>query len=122
MERMIAKQGGVSGGGFIVLLAAIVVSVLLLLKLFPVYMEHFNVTTSLNSLSNESGVKEMKNSAIKTLLERRFSINEVDNVTRENITIEKVKGDMTIDIKYEVRKPLVGNIDIVIYFNDQLKL
>ncbi len=122
MERMIAKQRGVSGGGFIVLLAAIVVSVLLLLKLFPVYMEHFNVTTSLNSLSSESGVKEMKSSAIKTLLERRFSINEVDNVTRENITIEKAKGDMTIDIKYEVRKPLVGNIDIVIYFNDQLKL
>jgi len=119
---MIAKQRGVSGSGFIALLAVIIVSVLLLLKLFPVYMENFNVTTSLHSLSNESGVKEMKSSAIKTLLERRFSINEVDHVTRKNITIMKKKDNMTIDINYEVRKPLVGNIDIVIYFNDHLKL
>jgi len=122
MNRITAKQRGVSGGGFMAVIAVIILSVLLLLKLFPVYMEHFNVSTSLDSLSSESGIKDMKKTAIKTLLERRFSINDVTNVKREHITIKKTQSDMTIDIVYEVRKPLVGNIDIVIYFNDHLKL
>jgi len=122
MNRITAKQRGAGGGGFIALIAVIIISVLLLLKLFPVYMEHFNVTTSLNSLSNENDIKSLKKGAIKELLQRRFSINDVKNVGKEHIVIEKTKTGMTIDITYEVRKPLVGNIDLVIHFNDHLVL
>jgi len=122
MNRIAAKQRGVSGGGFVAIIAVIVLSVMLLLKLFPVYMEHFNVSTSLNSLSNEEGIKELNKSAIRELLQRRFSINDVKNVNKEHIDIKKTKTEMTIDITYEVRKPLVGNIDLVIHFNDHLAL
>ncbi len=122
MNRIAAKQQGATGSGFAAIIVLIVLSVLVLLKLFPVYMEHFNVTTSLNSLANENNIKEMKSSEIKTMLSRRFSINDVTSVNRENITVKKSKSDMTIDIIYEVRKPMVGNIDIVIYFSDHLTI
>ncbi len=122
MNSLRSKQRGVSGSGFITIIAVIVISVLLLLKLFPVYMENFNVSTSLNSLSSENDIKELKKSAIKELLQRRFSINDVKNVKKEHIEINKTKTEMTIDITYEVRKPLVGNIDIVIHFSEQLAL
>jgi len=122
MNRITANQRGAGGGGFIALMAVIGISVLLLLKLFPVYMEHFNVTSSLESLSSETEIKSLKKGAIKELLQRRFSINEVKHVGKEHIVIEKTKAGMTIDITYEVRKPLVGNIDLVIHFNDHLAL
>ncbi len=122
MNRLIAKQRGVGGSGFITIIAVIGISVLLLLKLFPVYMENFNVTTSLASLSSEDDIKELKKSAIKQLLQRRFSINDVKNVTKEHIEINKTKTETTIKINYEVRKPLVGNIDIVIRFSESLIL
>ncbi len=122
MNTIAARQHGASGSGFVSMIVLIIVLVLLVLKLFPVYMEHFNVSSSLNSLSDQSGIKEMKKAEIKTLLERRFSINEVNNVNKEHITINKSKDGMTIDVIYEVRKPLVGNIDIVIHFNDHLKI
>jgi len=122
MNRITANQRGAGGGGFIALMAVIGISVLLLLKLFPVYMEHFNVTTSLESLSSETEIKSLKKGAIKELLQRRFSINDVKSVGKEHIVIEKTKTGMTIDIAYEVRKPLVGNIDLVIHFNDHLAL
>lgn len=122
MNRIAAKQRGVTWSGFITWIAVIIVSVLLVLKFFPIYMENFNVSSSLNSLGDESGIQEMKKSQIKTLLIRRFSINEVDNVSKEQIMIKKEKGVMTINVVYEVRKPLVGNIDIVVFFNEQLKI
>ncbi|MCF6323687.1 MAG: DUF4845 domain-containing protein [Gammaproteobacteria bacterium] len=122
MNSLRAKQRGVSGSGFIAIIAIIVILVLLLLKLFPVYMENFNVSTSLSSLSSEEGIKALKKSAIKELLQRRFSINDVENVRKEHIEIKKTKTDMTIDITYEVRKPLVGNVDIVIHFSEHLAL
>ncbi|VAW87107.1 hypothetical protein MNBD_GAMMA17-1922 [hydrothermal vent metagenome] len=122
MNSLRAAQRGVSGSGFITIIAVIIISVLLLLKLFPVYMENFNVSTSLSSLSNENDIKELKKSAIKELLQRRFSINDVKNVRKEHIEITKTKTEMTIDITYEVRKPLVGNIDIVMRFNEHLDL
>ncbi len=122
MKRIATRQHGASGSGFIALIVLFVMLVVLVLKLFPVYMEHFNVSSSLNSLSDQADIKEMKKAEIKKLLERRFAINEVDNVNKENIMINKTKSGMTIDVIYEVRKPLVGNIDIVIYFNDQLKI
>jgi len=112
MNRIVAKQRGVSGSGFIAIIAVIGLSVMILLKLFPVYMEHFNVSTSLESNKR----------AIKTLLQRRFSINNVENVNQEHIEIKKTKTEMTISIIYEVRKPLVGNIDMIIHFNDQITL
>ncbi len=122
MNRTAVKQRGAGGSSFIASIAVILLLILLLLKLFPIYMEHFNVSTSLESLSSETGIKEMKKSAIKELLQRRFSINEVENVNKDHITINKTKGTMTIEITYEVRKPLVGNIDIVVHFNDSLAL
>ncbi|MBL1261191.1 MAG: DUF4845 domain-containing protein [Thiotrichaceae bacterium] len=122
MNRIVAKQRGVSGSGFIAIIAVIGLSVMILLKLFPVYMEHFNVSTSLESLSNEEDIKELNKRAIKTLLQRRFSINNVENVNQEHIEIKKTKTEMTISIIYEVRKPLVGNIDMIIHFNDQITL
>lgn len=122
MNRIAAKQRGLTGSGFAALIVAIILVVLLLLKLFPVYMENFNVSSSLKSLSGESGITEMKKADIRKLLMKRFSINEVNNVRNEHITIKKEKGSMTVSVVYEVRKPLVGNIDIVLYFNEQLKI
>jgi len=122
MNRIAAKQRGVTGGGFAALIALIILVVLLALKLFPVYMENFNISSSLNSLSNENGIADMKKTAIRELLLRRFSINNVKNVNKDHITIKKDKNGMTVGVVYEVRKPLVGNIDIVVYFNEHLKL
>lgn len=122
MNRIAARQRGLTGGGFAALIVVIVLSVLLLLKLFPTYMENFNVSSSLNSLSSETDIKEMKKAEIKKLLLKRFSINEVKNVTKEHITIKKMKDGMSVSVVYEVRKPLVGNIDIVVHFDEQLNL
>ena len=122
MKRIAAKQRGASGGGFAAIIVVIVIAVLLLLKVFPVYMENFNVSSSLNSLSDEQGIKDKKKSEIKELLQRRFSINNVVNVNKKHITINRTKTGMSIDIIYEVRKPLVGNVDLVMYFNEQVML
>jgi hypothetical protein len=38
----------------------------------------------------------------------------VSDVTKEDISIEKVKNEVFVDVEYEVRKPMFGNLDVII--------
>ncbi|NOX91852.1 MAG: DUF4845 domain-containing protein, partial [Gammaproteobacteria bacterium] len=63
------------------------------------------------------------NTEILSTLNKRFSIDDVKNVTNENIFIERRKdGSMVIAIEYEVRTPALGNVDMVVSFVDEVEL
>ena len=116
------KMKGLSGLGFLLLLALIGFFALLVIKLFPVYLEHYNVSTSLKSLRGESKQAPLSRAEIRELLLRRFQINDISHVGKEDIKIENRNGAKVVTIAYEVRKPFMGNVDLVVSFNDTLEL
>jgi len=122
-ERHPHRQQGVTTIAVILILAMIGFFAMIAIRLFPVYMEHFSVTSHLKSLSEEAGITEKTNSEILNTLNKRFSIDDVKNVTDENVFIERNKdGSMLIAIEYEVRTPALGNVDMVVSFVDEVKL
>jgi len=59
-----------------------------------------------------------KEDIMDTLI-KRFDIDDVKNVKSSDISITASStGGFKVDVEYEVRKPLIGNIDIVVYFHD----
>jgi Domain of unknown function (DUF4845) len=118
-----SRQKGMTGIALALILAMVGVFALLALRLFPIYMEHFNVTSHLNRLAEDSNVKTMTDKAVISTLQKRFTIDDVKNVTREHIFIEREKGKVIlIAIEYEVRTKALGNIDMVVNFVDEVKL
>lgn len=116
MHARIHRQQGMTAIGVLLVLAILGVFVLVILRLTPAYLESFRVRGQLSSLSEDAKVDGKSPTQIRQMLKRRFSIDDIDNVADDQIKIVKGKGMVEIDIKYEVRMPILGNIDAVTMF------
>ena len=120
--RQWKKQEGMTGIGLAVLLGVLAFFVLIALRLFPVYMEHFSVVTHLENVASDAATKEKTNGEILEKLKRSFEIDDVDNVKSEHIFIERHKDGMTIGIEYEVRTSGIGNVEMIVSFSDEVEI
>jgi hypothetical protein len=111
------KQGGITLMSFIVVLAVVGFAAYIGMKLFPMYQEYYSVRTAAKSLAAEPGVGDMDPSKIQDLFFRRLYISYSENVKAENVKIERIDNGWNLKVNYEVRRPLVGNLDVVGVFD-----
>lgn len=120
-NMVIQKQRGITFLGFLIVLAMIVFTGYIGMKLFPMYQEYFNVVSALKAVAQEPGIADRSPAKVREALERHFYISYIDSVKRENVTIQKRKG-YTIQVQYEVRETLLGNLDVVASFDKTIDL
>ena len=90
-------------------------------KLAPIYLEHFGVTSSLASLEKDRlGGKSV--SQLREYLDKRLKINDVHRVSAADAKFPDQHGNRYVELAYEVQLELVGNIDLLITFNDRVML
>jgi len=111
------RQEGLTAVSTIALIVLAGFLVLIVLKLAPVYLEYFNVASSVNSLKNEPDLGQKSKEEVYELLRRRFEINDVKRVKKDNVKISRAGTVTTIAVNYEVRIPLLGNVDFLVYFD-----
>ena len=115
--KIIKKQQGVTGITIALGLVLLAFFVLIAVTVWPVYMENFNVNSHLKRLSEDSKAKSMTKEELIRTLEKRFGIDDVKSVTREDITVTGETGrGYEVQVEYEVRKEFLGNVDLVLYF------
>lgn len=107
------KQSGLSLVGFLVVLAVVGFAAYVGMKLFPMYQEYYSVTSAMKGLANEPGVADMDPAKVQDLFFRRLYINYSENVKPQNVKFERTEGGWKMRVNYEVRRPLVGNLDVV---------
>ena len=116
-------QKGMTGITMALILVLVAFFAMVVLRLFPIYMEHFSVTSHLNTLSKDVGASQKTNAEIISKLTKSFGIDDVENVTSDHIFIEREKGGVvTVAVEYEVRTPAIANIDMVVSFTDEVEL
>ncbi len=118
--QTIEWQRGMTMSSFIGVLMIIVLLSTVAIKLVPVYIEHFSVTSSLNNLALEGKSGKESKASIRNRLLRQFSINNID-LNRDVITVKSMRNKDLVTVAYEVRKPLFGNIDLVVSFSDSIE-
>mgnify|MGYP002713029032 CR=1 FL=1 len=118
------SQRGMTAIGILLVLSLIAFFTLLALRLTPPYLENFSVSSSLKSLQQEPGIRQKSSMEIRKLLNRRLQINDVTHVQKEHVTIGKDKktGLMTVRVEYEVRVPVLLNVDAVVRFSDSVEM
>jgi len=117
-----SHQRGMTFIGWLVVLAIAGFFVLLTLRLLPGYLEFFKIKGVLESLEKEPDITQASKTEIRKLISRRLDINSVDDVTAKDFRIEKREGRLIVRIDYEVRVPVLGNVDAVQKFHDQIEL
>ena len=106
-------QGGMTLIGFVIVLAVIGFAAYIGMKLVPMYSEFYAVKSALKGLKAEPGIANQAPAKIQDLFFRRLYISYSENVKPANVTLERADGGWVMSVDYEVRKPLVGNLDVV---------
>ncbi|HKJ52739.1 MAG TPA: DUF4845 domain-containing protein [Gammaproteobacteria bacterium] len=88
-------------------------------KIFPFYYDNFKLQSSLESLVADTELDPKSKRAIWQSLQKRLFINEVRNITRENVTMSRKDNVTTITVSYEVRNNYIGNLFIGAHFSEQ---
>lgn len=106
-------QRGITLTSFLLVLAVVGFFLFIGMKLFPMYQEYWSVKKALKSVANDSSVSNDPMS-IRRSLEKYFDVGYIDTIKAQDIKVERSPtGGALITIDYEVRKPLLYNLDIV---------
>ena len=114
------RQYGMSSLGFLIAVMVALFFVLCSFKMVPVYIQNWSVQSIMaNTLEEaQSRTQAFSKSEIKSTLVKRLSINQVASEVADSIDIEKTKTGYIVTANYEIRLPLLANIDVVMKFND----
>jgi Tfp pilus assembly protein PilE len=116
--QTIAKQRGITLLGFIMVLAVVGVFAFVGFKLFPVYAEYYSAANDLKAACREPDAPKASLQEMRAKLDRRFNISYVDSIiVNKDVKLIKVGDNKSLNIKYEVRKPLIYNLDFVAKFD-----
>jgi len=106
-------QRGITLLGFIAILAVAGIFIYVGMKVVPMYTEFFAVKKSMQGLALEPGINNAGPDKIRNLFFRRLYVNYSENVKPENVKVERLGGGWKMTVKYEVRRPLISNLDVV---------
>ena len=142
--RNLKAQGGITLLGFLMVLMIVGFFAFLVMRLFPVYSEYYSVVSAMKGVQAEPGVSTWTVEKIKDSLDRKMYISYVTSVKPNNVrairqglsvagrgtVVEFRAGDRVIrqgggnqlNVKYEVRGPLVYNLEYIASFNKTVDL
>ena len=107
------KQSGMTFTSFVIVLAVVGFFLFIFMKLFPMYQEFFSVKTALNGLSADPETAVQSPEQIKEKFFKRLYVSYSENVKPQNVRFENRSGAQVMHVDYEVRKPLIYNLDVV---------
>lgn len=116
------RQSGITLLGFIIVMGVVGVFAYVGFKLFPMYQEFYAVKSALKGLAAEPGMANTAPARIQDLFMRRLNMNYALNIKKEHVKIERVDSGWLMTVQYEVRKPLIANLDVVGRFHAEQNL
>lgn len=94
----------------------------LVIKLGPAYLDDITIQEALESLDGTEDLSSMGPSQVRSLINKRLSVNNVRGFDAKNITVEKDGDLVVINVDYEVRNNLFRNVDTVIHFQHEYEM
>ncbi|MGH8039362.1 MAG: DUF4845 domain-containing protein [Stenotrophomonas sp.] len=120
--KTMKTQRGMTLTSFLVVLCIVGFGLYIGMKLFPMYSEFYAVKTALKGIAKEPGVGNMEPGKVQEMFFRRLDISYSESVKPANVKFERVSGGWNMKVNYEVRRPLVGNLDVVGKFDAHQEL
>jgi len=119
---MARKPRGMTLMSFVMVLVVAGFFALVAMKLFPMYSEYFNLKGVMEEYASQPNSASLPPAQMYADLSRRFGIAYVSSVKKENIKVIREGGVSRLNIAYEVRVPLFGNLDVVGKFDNTVDL
>jgi len=111
------KQKGITFMGMLFVGALIALFAISAMRIVPVYTEFMKVKKVLKAMQQQP-LNTMTPRQIKLAFDKRASIDYVTGVSSEDLNIERSdNGETIVSVEYQVVKPLVGNLSVLMDFS-----
>jgi len=116
------KQSGLTMISWIIILGLVAVQAVMALRIVPVYLNYSSVRTVMNELPQDSAVKGKTVKKLNELLRKRLKINNLYELAKdkEAFKFKKAQGGYTLVAHYEVKGPIMGNLEFVATFDHEV--
>ncbi|MFW5442799.1 MAG: DUF4845 domain-containing protein [Methylococcaceae bacterium] len=115
-------QHGLTFLSILLILGIIAFFVLLTLKIAPIYMNHSKVKNALSAVESMVDVEALSKNEIRSSLSKRFGMNYVEKVEKDDITITKHGEYLKVEIEYERVEKVVGNLSVLVEFYESFEV
>ena len=116
------QQQGMSAYQILLLAIVFLFVVYTGVKLFPVYAEYMSVSSSMQRVQEANIDDPGSPRALQRDLQRHFRINSVNSVETDDIHISPQGDGYLMRVSYEVRTPWIGNIDLLVSFENEVQI
>jgi len=110
------KQSGMTAIGMVLTVMLVGFLALMCVRIIPMYIDHFTVVGSLESLESDPEAVGMSASQLRSRLQRRFDVNSIDAINSRDVKIKRVNGGKSVAVKYDSITPLFANLEVVAHF------
>jgi len=112
---MKAKQRGISLGGIMILLVIGGFVVMMAMRLVPIYLADLKIANAMEALStsDEGKTREL----LVGRFMRQLDIEDIRTIKKDELKLEPKGGGFDVTLNYEVRVPVIYNIDAVVKFS-----
>lgn len=118
----LGRQNGASSLTILVLVLFFGSLLTLVIKLGPAYLDDITIQEALESLDGTEGLSDMGPAQVRTLINKRLSVNNVRGFDAKQIAVEKNGELVIIKVDYEVRNNIFRNIDAVVSFKHEYEM
>lgn len=115
--RSLRGQRGLSSVGWIALLIVVGFAAIAGIRIVPAYLDYYSVVSSAKSAHNKGALEGLSTTEVRETLRKQMRINNVDDIGDRVVSIKRSRGGIEMVIDYEVREPLIGNVDVILRFN-----
>lgn len=116
------RQGGASALVILVMVLFFGSLLSLIIKVGPAYLDDLTIQEALESLDGTEGLSQMGPAQVRTLINKRLSVNNIRGFDAKDISVDKDGGLILINVDYEVRNNLIRNLDTVVHFQHSYEM
>lgn len=117
------RQAGLGVLGWLILILLVGGGVTVGLKLIPLYIDFATASKDMEAMARAPNMTIKSDPALRENLRRRFSIDNIENLDlKKDVTVKRTPEHVFVTLAYEVKQPLVGNVQLLVSFHKQVQL
>lgn len=116
------RQCGATLLGILTILAILGFGLYGAIRLAPLYLEYMKVVKAMNQTASEAKGDDTSPAALRSSLDRRWAIEDIERLDVKDIEISKVANGFEMHAQYRAEAPFVANVSLVVDFDKTVEV
>lgn len=113
------KQSGLTFANFLLVAILLIFGAIMGMRVIPAYVENREIQHIIDTIAHDPDLQDGTPVDIRNSWDKRALINDITVVNSQNLHIAKTPdGQLVIGVKYSVKVGLVGNVSLLLEFNN----